>query len=220
MRSYDEIYAIAAERKGGTDALEALLAENRSPSYAAGSDDRWLSIFSRAIFSAGFNWKVVENKWPGFETAFEGFDPARVAMMDDEWFDRLLTDKSIIRNGSKIRAVQENAVFFTEAAAEYGSVTKMIEDWPAEDYVGLLELLKKRGARLGGTSGQYGLRFGGRDGYILSRDVVARLIAEGVIDKAPTGKGAMAKVQAAFNEWKDQSGAGLTRISRVLAFSV
>jgi len=218
MRTFDEIEAIARDRHGA-EGLAARLADP-GPSWPAGSDDRWLSTFARAIFSAGFNWKVVETKWPGFETAFAGFDPARLAMMDDDWFDRLVADRSIIRNAPKIRAVQENAVFFTEAAAEYGSVTKMIADWPARDYAGLLSLLKARGARLGGTTGQYGLRFGGRDGYILSRDVVGRLIAEGVIDKPPTSKSAMAKVQDAFNTWSGQSGRGLTEISRILALSI
>jgi len=49
---------------------------------------------------------------------------------------------------------------------------------------------------------------------------VARLIAEGVIDKNPTSKTAMKQVQAAFNVWQDESGRSLTEISRVLALSV
>ena len=141
-------------------------------------------------------------------------------MMDDVWFDRLLADRGIIRNGMKLRAVQQNAVLITELAAEHGSATAMIAGWPAEDYAGLIELLAKRGSRLGGTTGQYALRFGGRDGYILSRDVTARLIAEGVIDKPPTSKKAMAAVQAAFNAWAAQSGRSLTEISRILALSI
>ena len=218
MRSFDDIYAIAADRKGGAAALEALLAQAATETPAT-TDDRWLSTFAKAMFSAGFNWKVVDAKWPGFEVAMAGFDPGRLAMMDDDWFDRLLTDTSIIRNGAKIRAVQQNAVFFTELASEHGSATRAIGAWPGDDYAGLLGMLKTRGSRLGGTTGQYALRFGGRDGYILSRDVVARLIAEGVIDKPPTSKTAMANVQAAFNALHDQSGRALTAISRVLAMS-
>ena len=218
MRSFDEIYDIAAERKGGKQALEELLSQSTNHTKNT-SDDRWLAGFANAIFCAGFNWKVVQSKWDGFEDAFKGFDPGRVAMMDDEWFDSLLTDTRIVRHGPKIRAVQENAVMMTELAAEHGSVTKMIDDWPAEDYIGLLSLLKSRGSRLGGNTGPYALRFGGRDGFILSRDVVSRLVAEGVVDKAPTSKSAMAKVQAAFNTWADHSGRSLTQISRVLALS-
>ena len=123
-------------------------------------------------------------------------------------------------DGIKIRSVQENAVFVTEVAAEAGSFGKKIADWPAEDYAGLLAWLKKNGSRLGGTSAQYFLRFMGKDSYILSRDVVARLVAEGVIDGAPNSQRAMRSVQSAFNEWAAESGRNLTTISRVLAQSI
>lgn len=64
------------------------------------------------------------------------------------------------------------------------------------------------------------MRFMGKESFVLSKDVVARLIVEGVIDKAPTSKKAMKDVQAAFNTWKAQSGRTLTEISRVLAQSI
>ena len=221
MRSFDEIFAIAADRKGGVDALNAMLEPALSPQdFCKIGDDRILSRFAHQIFCAGFNWKVVDAKWPGHEEAFKGFDPHKVAMMDDAWFDELLQDERIIRHGTKIRSIQENAVFITELAAEHGSAAQAIGMWPNRDYIGLLDMLKKRGARLGGATGAYALRFLGRDSFILSRDVVARLVAEGVIDKAPTSKNALAKVQAAFNTWADQSGRGLTEISRVLAMSI
>jgi hypothetical protein len=49
---------------------------------------------------------------------------------------------------------------------------------------------------------------------------VARLIAEAVIDKAPSSKGDRAAVQAAFNAWRTESGRSLTEISRILAMSI
>jgi 3-methyladenine DNA glycosylase Tag len=171
------------------------------------------------VFQAGFSWKVVESKWRGFESAFKGFNVDKCAMMDDAWFDALLTDTSIVRNGPKIQTVPANAVFIQELRAE-GGIGKVIGDWPAEDYIGLLEMLKKRGNRLGAATGQYSLRFLGKDAFILSRDVTARLIAEGVIDKPATSKSAMRAVQTAFNDWRAQSGRSLTEISRVLAMSV
>ena len=116
--------------------------------------------------------------------------------------------------------MRDNAAFLQELAAEHGSAAACFAHWPDEDYIGLLALLKTRGTRLGGNTGAYALRFMGRDGFILSRDVVARLVAEGVVDKAPTGKAALARTQAAFNEWRAQSGRGLTEISRVLAMSI
>ena len=64
------------------------------------------------------------------------------------------------------------------------------------------------------------MRFIGRDSFILSRDVTARLIAEGVIDKPATSQSALKAVQGAFNIWMDQSGRALTEISQTLARSV
>ena len=45
----------------------------------------------------------------------------------------------------------------------------------ASDEIGLLDLLVKRGSRLGGNTGQMLLRFLGWDGFVTSRDVVACL---------------------------------------------
>lgn len=218
MRSFDEIFEITSARKGGDDALERML-EPAAPArqLAQVPDDRWLAMMAKCIFNAGFNWKVVDAKWPGFE---EAFVPNRVAMFHDDDFARLVSDTRIVRHGGKIRAVHENAIFCRELAAEGGSVGAVLGGWPDDDYVGLLAMLKKRGSRLGGNTGQYFLRFMNRDGFILSSDVVGRLIAEGVIDKAPTSKKALAEVQGAFDTWRDQSGRGLKEISRVLAMSI
>lgn len=220
MRSFDEIFDIAAKRHGGADALEAKLESPKSAKdLSAIPEDRWLSTFTKGVFQAGFNWKVIENKWDGFEAAFDGFDPGRCAFMDDEKFDALLRDTRIVRNGRKIATVRDNASFVL-GLRDRGGVAKVIADWPSTDFIGLLDLLKKEGSYLGGTTAQYTLRFMGKDSFVMGRDVVARLIAEGVIDKNPTSKTAMKAVQSAFNTWMDQSGRSLTEISRTLAMSL
>ena len=221
MRTFEAIYAIAAERKGGADEIEAQLDRplSREELYEIG-DDRWLSAMARGVFQAGFSWKVIEAKWPGFENAFEGFEPGRVLFMADEGLDRWLSNKAIVRNGQKIQSVVDNAAFLVDLANEHGSAARFFADWPDEDYVGLLDVMKKRGGRLGGTTGQYLMRKMGKPSFIMSRDVVARLIAEGVIDKAPTSKKAMAAVQQAFNNWSEESGRSFNEISRVLAMSL
>lgn len=221
MRTFDEIFEIAAERKGGAKALEALLSKPISQQELMDiPDDRWLSMMAKRIFQAGFSWKVIENKWPGFEPAFEGFIPARVAMYGDIEMDRLLADKAIVRNPQKINAVIANAAFLKELADEHGSAAKFFAQWPETDLIGLFDLLKKRGARLGGGTGQYLLRSMGKDAFILSPDVSTRLIAEGVVDKQPTSKRDLAAAQQAFNTWREQSGRSFTEISQVLAMSV
>ncbi|GEO85131.1 MULTISPECIES: DNA-3-methyladenine glycosylase I [Alphaproteobacteria] len=221
MRSFDEIWKIAADRKGGDGAVEAALQFPKArDEIAATPDDRLLSLMTKCIFQSGFNWKVVEAMWLGFEAVFDGFNIARCAMLHDEDFERLVSDTRIVRHGPKIRSVQQNAVFLSDLAREYGSPARFFADWPADDYFGLLDIIKKRGSRLGGNTGQYFLRFAGIDGFILSQGVVNRLIAEGVVDKTPSSAKDKAAAQTAFNGWRAQSGRSLTEISRVLAISI
>lgn len=220
MRHFDDILAIAAARKGGAEALEAMLSPPLSPAeLATVPEDRWLSTMARCVFQAGFNWRVIEVKWPGFEAAFGGFDAGRCAMMDDAAFDALLTDTRIVRHAAKIASVRDNAVFLL-SLRDRGGAGAVLGGWPAGDYIGLLDLLRREGSRLGGSTGQYAMRFMGRDSFILSADVTARLIAEGVIDGPASSKTALRAVQAAFNTWAAQSGRSLTEISRILAMSV
>lgn len=222
MRQFAEIVALAARRKGGIAAVETLLAEtpSRTPAQiAALTDDRILAAMTKRIFSAGLSHKMIEAKWPAFEAAFDGFDPAACAFMDDERFDALTRDASIVRNGAKIRAVQANAAFLMDLAREHGSAARFFANWPDGDLVGLLDVMKRRGAYLGGDSGMRVLRDIGKPAFVTTRAVVAALIREGVIDKAPSAKRDFAAIQAAFNAWSAQSGRDLTQISRILAMS-
>ena len=66
---------------------------------------------SKCVFQAGFSWRVVGNKWPGFVRAFHGFDPRRNAALSDADLDAHLKDTGIIRNARKIISVQGNALF-------------------------------------------------------------------------------------------------------------
>ena len=221
MRDFAEIYGIAANRKGGSDAVELLLAQPLDPAQlAATGDDRWLAAMAKCLFQAGFSWKVIDAKWPGMEDAFDRFDPRKVAAYHDTDIDRLLSDKRIVRNGAKVMAVIENARFICQMSKDHGSFGRFIGAWPRARYDEWLTILTTQGARLGSVTGQRMLRQMGRDGYILSADVVARLKAEGIVEKPPTSKRDLAATQAAFNAWAEQSGRCLTHISQVLAFSV
>ncbi len=220
MRPFADIHDLAILHAGSADRVEASLQDPLSVAQlAAIADDRWLAAITKRVFQAGFVWRVIANKWPGFEAAFEGFDPGRWVMMSDEDLDRLLADPRVVRNAQKIMSVPGNARMIVDVSDQYGGFGRFIADWPDDDYVGLLAFLKKHGTRLGGNSGQYLLRFMGKDAFILTDDVVRALIREGVIDKPPTSKSAMAAVQTAFNQWRAQSGRPFNHISRILAFS-
>lgn len=220
MEKFEKIFARAAKRHGGAKAVEANLSKPKSTAALKKvSDDRWLAGMTRAVFQAGFVWKIIENKWPGFEEAFDGFDPHRIAFYTDEQIGRLASDARIVRNGQKIVATRDNARFVVELAKENGSAGAFFAGSKPEQFAGLLETLKKRGNRLSGASAQFFLRQMGVDGWILSPSVVAALINAGVVDKAPTSRKAMEAVQAAFTQWRKESGRSLTEISRVLAMS-
>ncbi|MBU3921423.1 MAG: DNA-3-methyladenine glycosylase I [Alphaproteobacteria bacterium] len=183
--------------------------------------DRLLSVMTRCVFNAGFNWKVIEAKWDGFEAAFEGFDPGKLAFFGDEMLDRLVSDERIVRNGQKIKASLENARFVAEVEAKEGGFGKFLANWPTGDQVGLMDVLNRRGARLGGATAQYFLRFAGWDAWIASGHVCAALVREGVLTKpAATSKGDLARLQAAINDYHADSGLPRALISRLLALSV
>ena len=216
MRHIDDILAISIERKGSADAILGDLEPVKSTSeLAAIPDDRWLAQMTRGIFQAGFSWKTVDAMWPGFEEAFHGFDPNWCAHIADERFDSLVTNTKIVRHGPKILSVAENAQFVLGRKG-FGA---WIASFGNEGYSDLLLALKSEGSRLGGTTGQYCLRFMGVDSWILSRDVSARLVAEGVVDKVTASKKCYAAIQAAFDTWQGQSDYSLKQISRILATS-
>jgi 3-methyladenine DNA glycosylase Tag len=221
MKTFSDLWTEAAARKGEAE-LETRVAEFRAKTpaeLAAIPDDRWLAQMSKCVFQAGFSWKVIDNKWPGFETAFHGFGPAPNAVMSDEAFDAHLRDTGIVRNAQKILSVRDNAGFLVELAGEHGSAAAFFAGWPDEDFVGLLEVMKKRAARLSGETAMRFFRFMGKASFITTRDVSAALIGAGVIDKPPSGKRDLQAVQDAFNAWAKESGRDLTAMSRVLAMS-
>lgn len=222
MTGFAAIRKRAEERKGGAEALAALLPAVPDPgALIALPDDRALAEMTRRIFCSGFVWRVIEAKWAGFEAAFLGFDVARLCFEPDEFWEGLGRDARIVRHGAKILAVRANARFVAEIAAEHGSFGRFLAGWPADDQVGLLEVLGRRGSRLGGMTGQYLLRFLGRDGWMTSRDMVACLRDAGLeIGESPTSRRALLAVQRQMNAWATETGLPLSSLSRICAMSI
>ena len=220
--SFKSIQARAARRKGGETALAALLPKKRdNKELAKLTDDRVLAEMARRVFCAGFVWSVIDKKWPGFEEAFLGFNPKRLLFQPAEFWEKLTQDKRIVRNPTSIRSVRDNAKFVTDIAAEHGSFGKFLAAWPADDQIGLLEIFAKRGSRLGGFSGQYLLRFLGRDSFILTGDLMMCLRDAGVpISEKGTSKKDQKLAQTQINEWARESGLPLTHISRICSMSI
>ena len=219
---FKTIRARAEKRKGGPKALAKLLPPKPDlKALARLADDRILAEMSKRVFSAGFAWSVIENKWSGFEQAFLGFKPGPLTLQPDEFWDALMKDTRIVRNGAKIMSVRANAGFVREIAREHGSFGKFLSKWPSSNQTGLLELLAKRGSRLGGNTGQMFLRFLGWDGFVTSKDVVMCLRDAGLdIAETVTSKRDLAKVQAQFNAWAAETGLPYIRLSRICAMSI
>lgn len=222
MGSFEVIRARAAARKGGDEVLATLLGpvpDNRS--VAGIADDRILSTMAERVFAAGFVWRVIEQKWPGFEAAFLGFQPKALLFQPDDFWHDLTSDPRIVRNPQKIRSVRENAAFVDRVSREHGSFGRFLAAWPADDQAGLMAWLGKNGSRLGGNTGQYLLRWLGWDTYILSADMSAALRDAGLdIAEQPTSKKDLEKVQAQINLWAAESGLPRAHISRILAMSI
>jgi 3-methyladenine DNA glycosylase Tag len=220
--AFKSIRARAARRKGGEKVLASLLPKRpNNKALAKLGDDRVLSEMAARVFSAGFVWDVIDKKWPGFEEAFLEFNPKRLLFQPAEFWEKLASDKRIVRNAQKIKSVRENAKFVSEIATEHGSFGKFLAQWPEDDQVGLLDLFAKRGARLGGFSGQYLLRFLGWDAFVLSGDVLLCLRDSGVpLSATATSKKDLRAAQAQLNAWKKESGLPMTHISRICALSI
>lgn len=222
MLAFSKIRVRAAERKGGEPVLKKLLGaapDNSALVYI--SDDRILSAMTQRIFSAGFVWSVIENKWPGFEEAFLGFQPKALLFHPEEFWGDLASDKRIVRNGAKIMAVRDNAAFVERIAGEHGSFGRFLAQWPADDQVGLLAYLGKHGSRLGGATGQYFLRWVGWDCFITGQDFVLALRDAGLdIAENPTSKRDLARIQMQLNAWKAETGLPYRHLSRILSLSI
>jgi len=219
--SFARIFERACRRKGGEAAIETLLpAVASTEALAALGDDRYLSLMTKRVFQAGFAWRVIEQKWPGFETAFRAFDPEHCAALDGPGLEALAADARIVRNRQKIASVPRNARFVLDVAQTHDSFAHWIAAWPAEQIVDLWRELARRGARLGGMSACIFLRMAGKDSFQLTGDVVALLVANNVVSKQPTTRAELAACQTVFNAWAAESGRPLAHVSRICALSV
>ena len=125
--------------------------------------------------------------------------------MDADWFDMLLKDPRIVRNGARIRSVQRNAMFILDETERLASFGAFIAAWQHKDFADVLDYLRKHGDRLGDKTAQYFLREAGVDSYVLSFDVLKRLSLEGVADTLP----ASSKQRVVSRMWWKLASSGL-----------
>lgn len=85
------------------------------------TDDEYLEILSLIIFQAGFNWRVVREKWKDLKKPFRNFKIEDVARLTSKQQQALLKNPKMIKNKRKIEAIVTNAKIFLEITKNFGS---------------------------------------------------------------------------------------------------
>ena len=75
---------------------------------------------------AGLSWITILKRRDGYRRAFSNFNPSKVAKYNQKQIDRLLLNKSIIRNKLKINSAINNAKQFLKIQTAYGSFDKYL----------------------------------------------------------------------------------------------
>ncbi|SDO68763.1 DNA-3-methyladenine glycosylase I [Halomonas shengliensis] len=219
---YGWLHDTVRRRFDSDAAMEAFLPRALAPDELKGlGDDRYLSAMSRRVFRAGMQHSVVDARWTAFEAAFWGFVPETLVLLTPEQIEGFMQDERLIRHRTKLQTIPRNAQFILDIRQEQGgSFGAFIADWPGTDIVGLWRLLARRGARLGGRSAAGFLRLVGKDTFLLTSDVVARLVAAGIVDRSPSSQRDLQRVQETFNELHQASGRPLCQLSAMLSLSI
>lgn len=220
MIDYHWLYEYALRRKGSITALEDFLPQPASEQQLlALTDAQYLSLMSRRVFRAGLRHAMVDERWPAFERSFWGFEPEKMVLLSAEHIEQHMQNRELIRHLGKLRSIPRNARMILDVVQEHGSFGRFLADWPVDDIVGLWRFLMKRGYQLGGRSAPGFLRMAGKDTFLLTSDVVAALIAAGVVSKNPTSQAELRDVQQEFNRLQESSGRPLCQLSAMLALT-
>jgi DNA-3-methyladenine glycosylase I len=70
---------------------------------------------------AGLSWLTILHKREGYRSAFQEFDPARVARFNARKIETSLTDPAIVRNRLKLESTVNNARRILDVQAEFGT---------------------------------------------------------------------------------------------------
>jgi len=91
----------------------------QDPLYVAYHDEEWgvpefddRALFEKLIldgFQAGLSWITILRKRNNFRTAFDGFDPEKIARYRKPKIERLMRDAGIVRNRAKIEGAVTSA---------------------------------------------------------------------------------------------------------------
>src|SRR4026209_3011833 len=75
---------------------------------------------------AGLSWETILRKRDNYRTAFDRFNPKKVAKYDQRKIAALLKNDGIIRNQLKIKSAIGNGAAFLEVQREFGSFDEYV----------------------------------------------------------------------------------------------
>ncbi len=75
---------------------------------------------------AGLSWNTILQKRDNYRTAFDGFDPERIARYDRRKLQNLLKNPGVVRNHLKIASAVQNAKAFLKVKEEFSSFDRYI----------------------------------------------------------------------------------------------
>jgi DNA-3-methyladenine glycosylase I len=133
-------------------------------------DRRLFEMLMLEGMQAGLSWLIVLKKREAYRSAFDNFDPHKIALYNEAKVEKLMQNEGIIRNRRKIEAIITNAKAYLALTAEQGSFSdwlwhyvdnrpiighwKKVEDIPVTTEVSdrLSADLKKRGFKFVGST--------------------------------------------------------------------
>jgi 3-methyladenine DNA glycosylase Tag len=113
----------------------------------------YLEVLTKTVFESGLNWEVIERKWPGFQAAFDGFDPGTIANYSPDRLDELTNDTRIVRNRRKIESTVHNAQTVLALEQQFGGFKKYLESH--EDFWAAVKDIRRRFKHVGDFGSYY-----------------------------------------------------------------
>jgi DNA-3-methyladenine glycosylase I len=103
-------------------------------------------LFGRLILEinqAGLSWTTILNKKENFKTAYSNFNIHKIASYSKKEINQLLSNKGIVRNNLKIKAIIFNAQKVVEIQNEFGSFYNWLNNKKGYDLTNWVTLFKK-----------------------------------------------------------------------------
>jgi len=145
------------------------------------TDAQYFEHLTWTVFKSGITAAVVNHKWAGFQRAFAGFSPEKVARFAGRDVRRLLGNRGIIRYRAKIEATIQNARALLAVRREFHSFRRYLSSFDRADQGHLYRDLRTRFRHLGPYGVRTFLRRVGEDVFFAHPDTLRVLYRLGLI---------------------------------------